>query len=147
MTGRPVRALPVLLFLALAGPPAAAQTEPAPPWPALAPEIRTVASLGHWSEGEHSGSYRVVLLRGGTETPATRLFVQWMTEGDGAAPAVLASAEAEVFGELAGATVQRPAWRALGRNRLEITATARTPDGRWHRLRQVATTPGRLTRR
>lgn len=73
--------------------------------------------------------------------------MQWLVEAGDEAPAVAASSEVSAFSEGAGVTLLRPEWHARRLNRLEIRATARSPDGRRHRLRQIATTPGQLVPR
>lgn len=110
---------------------------------ALPGDVHTVASLGQWAAAGRLGTYRVIVLRGGVDAPATRLVVQWLRDTDAGVPAVEASREVEALGEHAGARV-RPAWRARGTNRLEVSARVRTPDGRWRQLRVLATTPGLL---
>ncbi len=112
--------------------------------PEVTSEVRSVASLGRWFDASGSGHYRVILAAGGAEVPVTRIWVQWMEEAMDGTQAVRASAEVDAVSAVAGATVRRPAWRALGRNRLEVTASLRTPDGRWRRLRQIATIPGHI---
>ena len=113
----------------------------------LPPEVHTVATVGRWLAEGRGGPYRVVVLQGGADAPVTRVFVQWLADGGEGAPAVAASAEIGAFAELAGATLLRPEWHARWLNRLELDATARTPDGHHHRVRQVATMPGRLEQR
>lgn len=112
--------------------------------PEVAADVRSVASLGRWFDPTGSGHYRVVLADGGAEAPTVRIWVQWMEEGLEGTQRARASAEVEALSAVAGATVRRPAWRALGPNRLEITASLRTPDGNWRRLRQIASTPGHI---
>lgn len=117
----------------------------APPDPlqALPGELHTVASLGHWAAEGRFGAYRVIVLKGGVDAPATRLVVQWLRDTDAGVPAVEASRDVDALADYAGARVL-PAWRARGTNRLEVAARIRTPDGRWRRVGVLATTPGKL---
>ena len=135
---------PLVLALGLGAAAGGLRAE-APPDPleTLPAEVHTVASLGHWASQGRLGAYRVIVLKGGADEPATRLVVQWLRDTDAGVPAVEASRDVDALADYAGARVL-PAWRARGTNRLEVSARIRTPDGRWRRVSVLATTPGRL---
>ena len=50
-------------------------------------EVRELKSAGRWRTADGEGFYRVVVLRGGYEHLADRLYIQWVREGDESRPA------------------------------------------------------------
>jgi hypothetical protein len=44
-------------------------------------EVREVNSAGRWRTADAGGVYRVIVLRGGYERIADRLYIQWVRDG------------------------------------------------------------------
>lgn len=57
--------------------------------PTLDTRIETVVTRGHWTSGEASGAYRVIVLTEGWESIRRRVIVQWLEEDQDAQETVV----------------------------------------------------------
>ena len=111
-------------------------------------EVRDLKSGGRWRTADGEGFYRVVMLRGGYEHLADRLYIQWVREGDESQPArVVASVGVTEINDNGPFTFSY-LLTAEAVTRLRITVNARhgyAKDRRQFVL--VATTPHSYTSR
>lgn len=87
-----------LLALAAAAPAARADAL-ADAVAALPPAVEDVRVGGLWSDGDQSGTYRVIVTRTGNHAVAARLFIQWIVD-DGESGKLDRSIEITELGEL-----------------------------------------------
>ena len=57
-------------------------------------EIQQISSAGRWRTAQAQGFYRVIVVSGGYERIAQRLYVQWMRDGDSENPPRVAATAA-----------------------------------------------------
>jgi hypothetical protein len=106
-------------------------------------ELHRATSAGRWRTAGATGFYRVIVLRGGYEPVADRLYVQWMQDPDSETPPrVVATASIVEINDAGPFTVSH--WlRALGTNRLIITVDAsHCYTGQRQQFEIVAAAPG-----
>lgn len=106
-------------------------------------EIHEIHSAGRWRTSEAEGFYRVIVLRGGYERVAQRLYVQWMRDGDSEGPPrVVATAGIAAINDPGPFTFAH-ALHAAATNQLHVTVDARHGyTGQRRQFVVVATTPG-----
>jgi hypothetical protein len=113
---------------------------------ALPGEIHQLSSTGRWRTAQAQGFYRVIVLRGGYEHVAQRLYVQWMHDGDSEhAPRVVATTGVAEINDVGPFTFSH-SLRAVATNQLSIAVDARHGyTGRRQQVVVVATVPGVYT--
>jgi hypothetical protein len=111
-------------------------------------EVRDVKSAGRWRTAETTGVYRLVVVRGGYEHIADRLYIQWLSNtSDDSSPQVLATVGVSEIND-AGPYTLSYALYAEATNRLRITVNARhTYTGARRQFVFVASAPGKYADR
>jgi hypothetical protein len=106
-------------------------------------DVRDVKSAGRWRTAEAMGVYRVIVVRGGYEHIADRLYIQWLSNAsDDSPPQVLATVGVTEIND-AGPFTFSNALSAEATNRLRITVNARhTYTGARRQFVFVASAPG-----
>jgi hypothetical protein len=88
-------------------------------------EVRDVKSAGRWRTAETAGVYRLVVVRGGYEHIADRLYIQWLGNvTEDSSPQVLATVGVGEINDAGPFTLSYTLY-AEATNRLRITVSAR----------------------
>lgn len=94
---------------------------------AVPPEVTTVSTLGRWSSGTVSGSYRLLVVRDGWEHVWTRVYVEWLpdpTDRDAKPPEPARIQELIPPAVAQGSAVLEATARTKGPGLLEVSVSA-----------------------
>jgi hypothetical protein len=138
-----LRILLTLGLMLVTGLPVLSQDEFKSALDTLPGNVRDVKSAGRWRTAEATGVYRVIVVRGGYEHIADRLYIQWLSNAnDDSSPQVMATVGVSEINDEGPFTFSH-ALSAEATNRLRITVNARhTYTGARRQFVFVASAPG-----